>query len=100
MMRHAAYALGVALAACVLAIALTACPGAWQALAILADKVDCGIRNQNLPNEEILRRCAVEPGDAKRVLDLVSAAREESALQANRAAAVQAEKDQRSGVCK
>ncbi len=67
---------------------------------LLLDNADCAVKNQNLPNEEILKRCAVRPENFKRILDLVGTAREESALQANRAAAVQAEKDQRAGVCK
>jgi hypothetical protein len=49
---------------------------------LLAEKTKCALENMNLPNEEILKRCAIQPGDAERVLELVGKAREEAAREA------------------
>jgi hypothetical protein len=82
-------------------IAILGCgPKGWLLADMLADKAKCAIANQNLPNEEILKRCLVQPEDAPRVLELVGTAREQAAMQAVHAAAIQAEKDQRAGLCK
>jgi hypothetical protein len=62
----------------VLAMVLNGCtPGSrWNAIELLANKIACAVENQDLPNEAILAKCAVQPGDADRVLNIVSQSRE------------------------
>lgn len=42
---------------------------------ILANKIKCAIINQEKSNEEILKTCAVEPGDVPRVIDALTESR-------------------------
>ena len=44
-------------------------------LDILADKIKCAVENQDLPDEAILAKCAVQPNDAQRVLTVVGESR-------------------------
>lgn len=50
----------------------------WNAAELLARKIACAVANQDLPNEVILAKCAVQPGDATRVLGIVSSSREKA----------------------
>jgi hypothetical protein len=62
---------------------LPSCAKLFTVADIAADKAKCVVRYQDLPNEEIFARCALEPGDIERYLDLIT----ESRLAAQRAAA-------------
>ena len=72
-----------------LASSVTACtPQARWALAeLLAKKIACGVAHQDLSNEEIIKLCALEPGDIPKVLDVVGQSRTASAKYAADAAA-------------
>ena len=68
----------------------------------MAEKTRCAIRNMNLPNEEILKRCLIEgaPEDIARILSLLGTAREQAASAALAAAARQRDLDEKVGVCR
>lgn len=70
---------------------LAACtPDAKRALVeYLADKADCAVRNMNLPDDEILKRCAIDQNDAQQILRIVGGARKEAADEAEQARARQ-----------
>lgn len=61
----------------VVSVGTTACTQEKQlALAeILARKAQCALTYQNLPDREILAKCAIDSRDAKDILTLVSASR-------------------------
>lgn len=67
-----------------------------QARALLVDalvrKIECGIAHQDLPDTELLAKCAVQPEDAKAVLDAVGKSRAVGADHAYAAASI-AKKD-------
>lgn len=90
--------------ACAFGITQAACtPALRQAIQeSAADKARCAIRNQNLSNAEIIKKCLLEGAseDIERILALVGTAREESASAALVAAAVQRDLDQKAGVCR
>lgn len=68
------------------AFVLSGCsPKALSVLDLLARKTQCAIANQDLPNEEILRKCAIDAADAKTILDLVGESRQVAATRANQA---------------
>jgi hypothetical protein len=54
---------------------LTGCAKFWKAVDIAADKAKCVVAHQELPNEQIFLRCAIEPGDIEKYLDLLTASR-------------------------
>lgn len=100
MNRHAIRAGLLVLAALAMVLLLGGCAQAWKVAELLADSTKCAIANQNLPNAEIVKRCAVTPENVQRVLELVGEARQQAALEAAHAAARQADQDQKSGVCR
>lgn len=53
---------------------------------LFAEKAQCALLNSNLPNEQIIAKCAIEPGDIERILALVGTHREQAAKQAVAAA--------------
>lgn len=60
---------------------------AWiNAAELLASKIACAIENQDLPNDQIIAKCAVQPGDVERVLAIVGDSRKASAKAAAQAA--------------
>jgi len=71
------------------ASSVTACtPQARWALAeLLAKKIACGVAHQDLPNDDIIKLCALEPGDIPKVLEVVGKSRAAGAQHAADAAA-------------
>ena len=52
---------------------------------IFARKATCALEHMNFPNDEIIRRCTLQPGDLERILSLVGTARSEAAKEASAA---------------
>lgn len=71
----------------VLAFGASACtPQArWAVADLLASKIACAVAHQDLPNDMIVKACALEPGDVQRVLAIVGEARSASAKAAENA---------------
>lgn len=63
------------LAALAVSAILAGCPKAITALELLADKAACVVANQELENEEIFLKCAIQPGDVPRYVELLSESR-------------------------
>lgn len=65
--------------------------GCWHKVAtvleIAAEKAACVVANQDLPNEVIFLKCAVQPGDVEKYSDLLAKARESTNKALERAAA-------------
>jgi hypothetical protein len=55
------------------------CLPALSAAELVARKVSCALANRNLSDLDILAKCAVDPKDAKNVLDIVGQEREHDA---------------------
>lgn len=60
-------------------------PKVLSVIDLLARKTQCAIANQDLPDVEILRKCAIDAADAKTILDLVGESRQVAAAKANQA---------------
>lgn len=82
---HAAGVLALVTALFAIGTLLSGCRQALSALDLLARKTQCAIANQDLPDEEILRKCAIDAADAKTILDLVGESRQVAAAKANQA---------------
>jgi hypothetical protein len=73
------FAAGLFVAFVVVAFLAGCTPGArWSAAELLASKIACAVANQDLPNEVILAKCAVQPGDADKILGIVGQSREKA----------------------
>lgn len=81
------------------AISNAACARVLAAADLFAEKAQCAVAHQNLTDAQIVTECAIEPGDVDKVLAIVGDARNQSALEANHAAAIQQQKDQTAGLC-
>lgn len=55
------------------------CLPALSAAELVARKVSCALANRHLSDLDILAKCAVDPKDAKNVLDIVGQEREHDA---------------------
>ena len=44
---------------------------AINATVLFAEKVQCALANSDLPNDKLIAKCAIEPGDVERVLAIV-----------------------------
>jgi len=62
-----------------LAFELSGCKQLLSATELLARKVQCALAHRHLPNEQILLECAVDPADAKNILDIVGQERDHDA---------------------
>lgn len=74
--------IGPALALFALLCVVVHCVGCKQGFAaaeLLARKTQCALQYRDLPNEEILAKCAIDPRDAKNILDIVGQEREHDA---------------------
>lgn len=72
---------------CTLAAACT--PQARWALAeLLAKQIACGVEHQDLPNDQIVKVCALDPENVPKVLEVVGQSRAVGAKHAADAAAV------------
>jgi hypothetical protein len=56
-------------------VALTGCMKAVKVADLILDKAACVIQNQDLSNVEIFAKCAVQPGDVPRYLELLGESR-------------------------
>jgi hypothetical protein len=54
---------------------LTGCTKVLKVADLVLDKAACVIANQDLPNEEIFMKCAVQAGDVPRYLEILSQSR-------------------------
>lgn len=86
----------VVLLACALGMGSTGCAFLRDKGPDIADlffrKVQCALVHQNLPDEEIVERCAIEPGDVERVMEIVGESRTEAATEAEAARADERER--------
>lgn len=64
------------LGALILAIVLAGCAKFWKVADLAADKVQCLVANQDLPNETLWLKCAIE--EPERYLELLESARAET----------------------
>jgi uncharacterized protein (DUF697 family) len=89
-MRGGKEILAVLLVAGGVAVTAPACTRGAQVASVemLAEKALCALANQELPPEQILIRCAVQPGDEERILRIVQTSKQAGA-RAHAAAAAQ-----------
>lgn len=75
------------LVGCCIALLTASCtPDARRALLeTITDAAKCGLQNMNLPDEQILKVCAIEAADADRILRIVGEGRQQAAMAAAQA---------------
>lgn len=80
-----------------LAVLVCSCtPAARLALIeTIAEKGQCAIANMNLPEAQIIAKCALTPEDVPHIIKMVGVAREQNAQRAVEAAAIQKDADDR-----
>ncbi len=83
-----------------LAAALSGCAALMPIIDTFADNAKCVVEHQDLPTAKALEVCAVRPENVQHVLAILESSRKQGAMHAVQAAAIQAEKDQRAGVCR
>ena len=66
---------------------LVGCAKFFKALDLAADKAACVVQYQDLPNEQIMVKCFIEPADFDRYVDLLSESRRSTAKALSRQAA-------------
>jgi hypothetical protein len=59
------------------------CLPAWSAADLIARKIQCALANRDLPDAELFAKCAIDPKDAKDIMDIIGKERAHDAALRN-----------------